>query len=226
MSGVGRWLPLAAAVSFVACGCRTAAPAPAGPTLDDESFESWRARKDPSYGWNERVALHLGARSMDDEFLPGTSNDTVVGLEISGAPRGSPLEFVLGLFGSGGWSSTFEEDEGVGFGAGETLSTGAAEISFGLRLAPHFEGIPIVPHAGLGVAGIRVQREELFGGEEVRRSDSSGAVYAHAGLTWLGQGGWTLTVEYRELFASDLRLGDEVGDGDYSQVSVALGVWL
>lgn len=206
---------LAASLATALAGCA----AVRAPSDDD-----WPGshEHDLDHDWDEHIALHIGRRDMDDAFLPGSGNDPVVGVEISGAPNASPVDFVLGLWGSGSWGSTFADEEGAGFGTGEVVSTGAAEISLGLRFAPRFG--PLRPYAGIGVAAIKAHRKEQVSGDEVLRHDSSGAGYWQTGLVWEGRTGWTVGAHYRELFGSDLTLGDEFGDADYHQFTLSVGV--
>jgi len=212
------------AACALSAGC--AAPKASAAARDDDWDARLRARDEPYGDWNERVALHLGGRRIDSDLLPDSGNDTLFGLEISGAPVGAPIELVLGLFGSGSFGGTFQSEEGEGFGSGEVLSSGASEISFGLRFAPRFGAIPIVPHAGAGVAGMAVHRKESVNGETVRRRDSSGAVYWQVGLTWFGRGGWTVGCDYRQVSGTEFDLGGENGDADYRQFALTIGVHL
>jgi hypothetical protein len=198
-----------------------------GDEYERVGFGSSRWERRPHHGWSERVALHYGVRRMDPDLLPGADDDPVFGLELAGSPPGAPIEFAVGLFGSGSFGPAVTGEDGdSGVSNGQVLSTGAAEFSFGLRLSYPFLRGALWPHVGTGLSALRVQREEATDSGSLHLSDSTTGIYAEAGLTWLGRGGWTFGLTYRELMGTRVRLGNDSGDADYRQFTLSLGVLL
>lgn len=225
----GRWLwrwPWLCLALLPAC--RTPAPTPAQDP--DEWAPTWR-RESPS-GWLERGYLHIGERDLTANNLPFDDSQLAIGLEIIGAPPGTPVEFALGLFGSanaggpGSWIDLVfgkpeaETDASGAFEDGEQSS--AFEISLGLHKELSLLGGWLRPHAGLGLAGIQQRRFEIVAGDTESFSDADLGYYAQTGLRLLFARGASIGLALRWLEGTDLDLGGVETSADYFQWAFTL----
>lgn len=155
-----------------------------------------------------RIALYLGQRNLDEDDWSPVDEQGTAGLEYVRETPGSPVGFEVGLMGS--------TDDGEVAGVDVTGSTG--ELYAGIRKT--FGEDVVRPYVGLGLSYISAKVEaDGFDDED----DSSLAGYVHGGIDFDVTDSFFLGIDLRFLFASDIELAGVDGDADYAQLALRLG---
>ena len=166
-----------------------------------------RAHRDSS----PRLSLSLGQRSLDNDYKPA-EDQIAFGIGLSQQTPGSALGWEFGLLGS------YDEDPAAGF----DIKSSTLEVYGGVRSTLARDDSPVRPYIGAGGALITAYYEGL-GTDD---SDSSPAVYAHAGVEIEVSQVMAVGIDLRGLFGSDIELFGVNSDADYTQLTVFLSLLL
>lgn len=162
----------------------------------------------PPHTRDNRVALYLGERSLDEDDYEPVEDQTTFGLEFVHEGYDSVVGVEVGLMGSS------DEATVLGFdveGRTNELYVGVHK-SFGTAV--------VKPYVGAGVAYIHSKVEVSGAGSD---DDSSPAFYAHAGLTIDVTEGFFLGLDARTLFGSNMTIAGVDTDANYTQFALVLG---
>jgi opacity protein-like surface antigen len=163
----------------------------APPRMDDEQW----------------VAIHVGRRSLDDDFEPVEDQVFVGGSYARQSPY-DPVGFEVGLY-----ASREEDDSGALDIEGRTREIyGGVHKTFGDDV--------LRPYVGAGLALIQAELDVEGVDDD---DDSSIAGYVHGGFRVAVTESFFLGLDLRWLFGSDLEIGGVDTDADYAQLALAFG---
>lgn len=155
-----------------------------------------------------RFAVYLGQRNLDEDDYAPVDEQTTLGVEFSKETSEDPLGFELGLMAS--------EDSARIFGFGTEGST--RELYGGIRKT--FGSDVLRPYVGAGVSFINSKFEVDGVGED---DDSSQGAYVHGGLALQAGESLLFGLDLRFLFGTSMTIAGVDTDADYGQVAMFLG---
>ncbi len=240
-SGIrGRFLASRCCASLVlASSCL--ALLPACRVTQTGSFDRPPPRWDPyayrrDNGWEERGFLLIGERGFRDGGLNQADSQLMIGLELSGRPRGAWLDLEFGLLASANSAGPISWWEAVFGGADETADgpetyggTSATEFSLGVRKElPKIYDL-LVGYAGVGVTALRLRDWDLDGDGFQDDTDGGLGMYGHLGVyadfQTFGSPG-RLGFDMRAVEGVDVDLGSGSRSADYVQWAFTFSFFL
>lgn len=164
----------------------------------------------PPAAGDRQLHLYYGERELDDDFEPA-DEPTAIGAGFSWAPENGAL--------GGEFGGYLGEDDGRIGSADVDVET--TELFAGIRQSWGAEALR--PFVSGGVAWIDTEVSADAGPFSGKESDDAVGLYLHAGFdAWIAPN-VALGIGYRLVTGADLNLGGEDVDGDYSQVTLAVG---
>jgi opacity protein-like surface antigen len=156
-----------------------------------------------------RLTLYGGQRSFDEDDYEPVEDHLMLGLEYAHETPGSAVGFEVGVAGSG-------DDDDIG---GVDVEARTFEAYAGLRKT--LGDSAVHPYLAGGVSAIKAD-VELGGFDD---DDTSFGVYLHGGVAFDLTESFSLGVDLRTLFGSEIEIAGIDGDADYAQFAVfaALG---
>jgi hypothetical protein len=164
--------------------------------------------QDLSPSLDQRISIHLGQRSFTEDDYEPVEEQLVIGLEYASQPRDGIIGFEVGMMGSS------DEDE---IGASD-VEAETGELYGGVRKS--FGRGAVRPVIGFGVALIHASVDIAGFADE---DDASVAGYFHSGVAGRLGSTFSLGIDLRALFGSELDLGGFDVDADYVQLALVLG---
>ncbi len=155
-----------------------------------------------------RIAIYIGQRSLDEDDYEPVEDQVTIGFEFAHEHPDSVVGWEVGLMGSA--------DEGE-FGAFD-VEAATGEIYGGARKS--CGSGTVRPYIGGGLSFIR-SAFEVEGFDDV--DDASLALYAHGGVRFDISPAFSLGLDLRGLFGSDLELAGVDTDADYGQFALFAG---
>lgn len=157
---------------------------------------------------SNQLSIYLGQRALDEDDYEPVEDQAMFALEFAHEPEGSTLGWELGLAGSA--------DESEILGTDVEGATG--ELYGGVRKT--FGSGAIRPVLGGGLSFIRSAVEVSGVGDD---DDASLAGYVHGGVQFQLSTTFSLGLDARVLFGSDLEIAGVETDADYGQLALVLG---
>jgi hypothetical protein len=157
---------------------------------------------------SNRVSIYLGQRSLDEDDYQPVEDQGTIGVEFSQELPDSVIGWEVGLTGSG------DGDEILGI----DIAAATAELYGGVRKS--FGSDSVRPYIGAGLSVISVAVDTDVSAEE---DDGSLGLYAHGGVNFQISPLFSLGVDLRGLFGSDIHLSGVDTDADYVQFALVAG---
>ncbi len=156
-----------------------------------------------------KVSGYLGARSFDfGDEVSDIEDQGVIGVEFSQEYAQWPVGWEAGIMGSAASDDV----------NGNDIDSATAELYGGVRKS--FGTGRFRPYVGAGLSWIRVAFDTDALGED---DDGSLGVYAHGGVAYQFTPLFSLGLDVRGLFGTDIDLYGENLDADYGQVALVAG---
>jgi len=157
---------------------------------------------------DNRITLYLGQRNLDEDDYTPVDEQSVFGVEYVREAPGSVIGWEIGLMGS------YDEDRVGGF----DVEGSTGELYGGVHKT-FLTGV-VRPYLGAGISFINSEVEVVGLGKD---DDDSVAGYAHLGVLFQVSALFSLGLDARALFGSDMQIAGVSTDADYGQLALILG---
>lgn len=162
--------------------------------------------------------LMAGQRFFDKTTYEPIDVQPTVGLSFDTYKLSNGIGFEIG----GLWSRESDGIELAGLGPADVEGENY-EGYLGVRKTFLFRDEPFYPYIGGGLGAINTKLDLDTADGSVSDSDTTGAIYVHAGIYWNFLGSANLGLDLRRVFATSVELLDVDTDVDYTQLMLTLG---
>jgi len=165
------------------------------------------------------VAVHLGARQLDEDDWEPVDQPAALGIELDSYRPDQLVGFELGVQGS-------EDDDDFRDSVLGNVDVEAKfwEVYAGVRKTWAPGGSRVRPYVGGGVTYLDADVEvDVPGLGSASDDDSSLGLYLHGGVDWQVVGGLLLGFDLRAVVGTDISLAGVDSNADYVQAAFVIG---